>query len=399
MSNRTIKTEILIVGGGVAGASLAIRLKSLGHEVLVVEKDQFPRHKLCGEFVSPECLVQFQKLGVLDEMLEIGGESIQETTFYTENGRSLSVPSKWFFNGESGALGISRAEMDFRLLTRAREVGAEICEKTRVISINVKDQHIVSVSLRNETGEVTVVEANLFVDATGRARVLNKMADKTAKTKTRKRKIGHIAFKAHFEDAEIKQGVCEIYFFRGGYGGVNYVENGVANHCFLIESAVAREFGGDADRITEEVIFKNKRVAKSLGGAKRKFEWLAVSVEKFGRQSVSPFGNLVSVGDAAAFIDPFTGSGMLMALESSEMFASVLREARAVDKREIDYAMAIRRYLNEHHKATKNRLRACSVVRFLSSSPRIINLAVLLAGLNRYLLHRFTALTRPARNV
>ncbi len=397
MKSARIETEVLIAGGGVAGASLAIRLRAQGHAVLIVEKDAFPRHKLCGEFVSPECLVQFQKLGVLNEMLDVGGDRIEETRFYAENGRSLSVPSRWFFNGESGALGISRAEMDLRLLTKAREVGADVCERSRVVSIDASGGKVKTVAVKNENGELTEIAAKLFVDATGRARVLGKFAEKNKAKKPRQRKIEHIAFKAHFENVEMEKGVCEIYFFRGGYGGINYVENGAANHCFLIESAVAREFGGDADRIVEEVIFKNARVAHALGKARRKFEWLAVSVEKFGKQSESGLENLVSVGDAAAFIDPFTGSGMLMAMESSEILANAFAGIKfEVADNSVQKAVLI--FTNNHQKATRRRLLVCSVIRFLSASPSLVNIAVSIAGMNRSILNRFALLTRPAGN-
>jgi len=104
MNSKLKNASVLIVGGGVSGASLAIRLAREDLEVVLVEKDKFPRHKLCGEFVSPECLAHFESLGVLDQMAEIGGDSIHETRFFAQNGKSIAVPSEWFFNGNNGAL-------------------------------------------------------------------------------------------------------------------------------------------------------------------------------------------------------------------------------------------------------------------------------------------------------
>ena len=75
------KLQITIVGAGPAGASLAIRLANQGFSVNLIEREKFPRHKLCGEFISPECLAHFKDLGVLDEMLDSGGERITETDF------------------------------------------------------------------------------------------------------------------------------------------------------------------------------------------------------------------------------------------------------------------------------------------------------------------------------
>src|SRR5687767_7519136 len=92
---RNPKSQIVVVGAGPAGASLAIRLAASGFEVTLVEREKFPRHKLCGEFVSPECLDHFAELGVLEEMFAIGGDRITETRFYAPSGRNVVVPSEW----------------------------------------------------------------------------------------------------------------------------------------------------------------------------------------------------------------------------------------------------------------------------------------------------------------
>ncbi len=397
-NSKTINKQILIVGGGVAGASLAIRLAKKGLEVLVVEKDKFPRHKLCGEFVSPECLLHFESLGVLDSMQEIEGESIRETRFFSENGNGVSVPSEWFYNGEQGALGISRSEMDFRLLQKASECGAEVLENSRFIGISIENEQIRAVAVKNNLGEMTRIKAKLIIDATGRARVLGKCVEKEWNIKPRKSKIKHVAFKSHFKNVKLQRGICEIYFFRGGYGGLNFVENGVANHCFLIDSSVVREFNGDADQILEKVVFQNKQAFEALKNARREFDWLAVSVEKFGRQPISDIRNLVAIGDAEAFIDPFTGSGMLMALESSGILANAItRTQDAFGNKEIRIIKAD--YENMHRKATKRRLRVCSIIRNLSFSPRLAGVIISAAKLSNSLLRRFASTTRPARNL
>lgn len=385
------KTDVLIVGAGVAGASLAIRLRARGIGVTVVEKDKFPRQKLCGEFVSPECQSHFEELGVLDSMLDIGGDSIHETRFFSENGQQLSVPSKWFSDGDNGALGISRAEMDYRLLERARDLGATVYEECRAVDMKTHGARVSNVTFKTVAGEKFEVEADMVVDATGRPRVLGKLAENGKSKAPRKRKIKHIAFKVHYENVALEKGVCEIYFFRGGYGGLNYVENGRVNHCFLIDSKVAREFNGDADRIVENVAIKNERVAIALKHAEKTFDWLAVPVEKFGRQRPNGIENLISLGDAAAFIDPFTGSGMLMALESSGILATAFADYGIAHTKRIKAA-----FENAHIKATRRRLNVCSVFRHLSFSPALAGFAISSASLSSSLLKRIASLTRPA---
>ncbi len=387
--------KILIIGGGVAGSSLAIRLRKQGWEVCIVEKDKFPRHKLCGEFVSPECFLHFEELDVLDSISRIGGEAIFETRFFSESGRSVAVPSKWFSGGMRGALGISRSEMDYCLLEKARELGAEVLEGSRVTKISLDGKRIESVVTKNYRGETRKKAADLIVDATGRARALSMLLEKKTSQRHRAKKIKHVAFKVHLENVNLEKGICEIYFFRGGYGGLNYVENGVANHCFILDSNVARENRSDADRILKEVIYRNERAYEALKDSEKKFDWLAVPVERFGRQPSNDIENLISVGDASAFIDPFTGSGMLMALESAKFLASEISKSRRESRYILDLAIKPR-YEKIYRRKTNRRLKLCSIVHPLSYSPIIANFVIVAARFNNNLLRQFTSSTRPA---
>ncbi|HSU25060.1 MAG TPA: FAD-dependent monooxygenase, partial [Pyrinomonadaceae bacterium] len=126
--------RIVIAGAGPAGSTLAIRLRKLGLDVTLIERYKFPRQKLCGEFISPECLRHFDDLGVLDEMLSAGGDHIRETVFYETAGRSISVPSRWFDDG-GFALSLSRAQMDEILLDAAKRAGATVFEETAVTGL------------------------------------------------------------------------------------------------------------------------------------------------------------------------------------------------------------------------------------------------------------------------
>src|SRR5512145_1793738 len=122
--------DVIIAGAGPAGSSAAIHLARQGVRVLLVEQKKFPRPKLCGEFISPECQGHFEKLGVEEAMRVAGLASITETVFYSTKGHQVKVPSDWF--GGSVALGLSRAAMDNVLLRRAEQCGVTVLEGASV---------------------------------------------------------------------------------------------------------------------------------------------------------------------------------------------------------------------------------------------------------------------------
>src|SRR5438874_5529577 len=118
MNEMSNNYDAIIVGGGPAGTSAAIHLALNGARVLLAEQKKFPRAKLCGEFISPECTRHVERLGVAEQMFAASPAKLNETVFYSRHGKSVSVPSAWFA-ADGVALGLSRAEMDERLLRPA----------------------------------------------------------------------------------------------------------------------------------------------------------------------------------------------------------------------------------------------------------------------------------------
>ena len=363
------KSKITIVGAGPAGASLAIRLARADFEVTLIEREKFPREKLCGEFVSPECFAHFRELEVFKAMQNVGGDSISETIFYAPNGKNVRVSSEWFGSGAADALGISRAEMDFQLLEKAKIVGVRVLEQTQTVGLLFEDEKVCGVKVRTGANESKEISADLTIDATGRTSVLGKLIGrnsggqiKNQKSKTKNLLVG---FKAHLKNVNLQKNRCEIYFFRGGYGGLNFVENGLANHCFLIKAEIVKEFAGDANEIVENVIFQNTRARKTLQNAAPVDDWLAVTIDSFGAKNLNPAPNLFAVGDAAAFIDPFTGSGMLMALESAKILGETITENQFA----LEKIAAI--YPARHAEKFRRRLLICSLMRRAAFAPAL----------------------------
>jgi flavin-dependent dehydrogenase len=218
--------DVIIAGGGPAGSSAAVHLAVRGINVLLVEQKKFPRAKLCGEFISPECQTHFEKLAVAEAMMSAGPALLDETVFYSRTGHHVTVPSKWF--GGRAAFGLSRAVMDEMLLRRARDVGVTVLEGASISEPILDGASVHGVRLRMD-GDQREYRSPITIDATGRARILSRKIHASPKSRP-----GLIAFKAHLRNTRVAPGACEIYFYPGGYGGLSTVEAGTSNLCFII---------------------------------------------------------------------------------------------------------------------------------------------------------------------
>ncbi len=387
--------DVAIVGAGPAGSSAAIRLAQSGLKVLLVEQKKFPRDKLCGEFISPECLTHFEELDVLDEMTIVGGVRLDRTVFYARNAKSVIVPCEWFGAG-SHALGLSRTEMDNQLLARASEAGADVLEETQAVGLLFDNAKVCGVQLRNKSRKTFNVKAALTIDATGRARILARQIEKATDNGTRNR-ADFVAFKTHLESANIPDGDCEIYAYRGGYGGCSRVEKGFHNLCFIIAAKVAKKYGGDAAEMLKNVVFENERATRSLRDARPVKDWLAVPIESYGRAEIAPADGLLTIGDAAAFIDPFTGSGILLALESAKIAAGVITNELLKPETHRSFTALAHNYQTQYAAAFDRRLRISSFVRHTAFVPLLAEFVIKTLALSDRLTCLLARSTRPSK--
>jgi flavin-dependent dehydrogenase len=298
------------------------------------------------------------------------------------------VPSKWF---GGGALGLSRAVMDNNLFRRAEVCGATILESASVTDVIEEKNQVRGVRLKVDEVE-REYEAPITIDATGRARVLIRKLKQQNATPRLKPKL--IAFKAHLENTRVAEGACEIYFYSGGYGGLSTIQGGISNLCFITAANDVRRCSSNPDVVLNDVVMRNRRAAYTLESASTCSEWLSVSLESFGRQRPSPMKGLLAVGDSAAFIDPFTGSGMLMALESGELASRlILRHLESLRKNLSLKALGTE-YSREYRRKFDSRLRICSVLRRAAFRPVLAEVGIVLCSASERLRNRIALATR-----
>lgn len=360
--------EVLIVGAGPAGTSLAIRLAKLGLRVKLVERAKFPREKLCGEFVSPECMRLFEEVGVRQNIASLRGSEIKQTIFYSSGGSTVVVPARWL--GAENALGLSRSALDNAMLEAALDAGVDIRCETRLVGANTDGNRIRSVVLQTSGGARNEQKADLFVDAGGRPGAFSRLLRQNERSPGRPR---YIAFNNHFRGAKTDEETCEMYLFSTGYGGVNRIEDGRFNFCFITKNTTGIE--KDPERLLRKIIMaENSRARQTMGDAEPIREWIAVPIWDYGFRKPRRLRNFMKIGDAGAFIDPFTGSGILMALESAK------RAAECIEIAGLDARAATDLFVEESRAIFASRLLSAALLRRAAFSPLLSSAAIALAG-------------------
>ena len=374
--------DIVIIGGGPAGSSAATLLSRAGQRVLLVEKAKFPRHKLCGEFVSPECLLHLRQLGVSEAVEEADPPKIFTTVFYSISGKSLDIPNSFLDSQNPNSIGLSRAKMDELLLEGAVGSGVDVRTETTFRAPIIENGLLAGVELRSKDGDRYSVKASLAIDATGRSRILARCFDGGVP-----KKPGLVAFKTHLRNASMEEGECEIYSYSGGYGGCTQIEKGLFNLCFIADAAAVKNTGSDPGSAVRKLVMQNRRAKVVLADSEFIGDWHAVPIAGFGRAPLVPIPGVMAIGDAAAFIDPFTGSGIALALQSSKLAADAILSS--------DDPKAIAgRYERTYRAAFDRRLRFCRFLRLASTSPRLASAALGLLGSSVSLTRMFAKATR-----
>ncbi len=387
----------IIIGAGPAGSTAAIGLAQSGYRILLLEKGRFPREKLCGEFITPECLDIFDRLGVRKQMLDAGAQTIRRWTLFAPDGRGLNVPMEWIADGHPHAIGLSRAMMDWVLLERARELGVDIREGFQVSPRLRHEGNLKIIEGKADNATIEQFSAPLVIDASGRNGVFSKQTQQVDPQAVSRFEGSRVfGCKVHLRGVEGLRGRGELFFFRDGYGGMSEVEGDRVNLCFLTTEATLLAAKGDRQRLLDLTLRSNAAAHRRLEHAKFDGEWLGTGPITYGRRQTMP--GVLAIGDAAAFIDPFTGSGMLLAFTSGELAAAVVKESltagTAGNLGACDVETIIKRYSERHRAQFGWRFRVCGLLRGLAFKPATRNVLVTVLSRHQGLMKLATLSTR-----
>jgi flavin-dependent dehydrogenase len=263
---------------------------------LLLEKERLPRHKVCGEFVSPESLRLLDSL--LSKDLFASHPQITGARIFLDH-KSVSLPLA------RAARSIPRHELDAALLESAREAGVRTEECVTVREVDQTE--VINAGLFKVKTDGAAFSSRAVVNATGRWSQLTRHSPSAGETRW-------IGLKAHFREASPPDSV-DLYFFAGGYCGVQKVGKDAVNAAAMVQAGVGRSL--------EDVFGAHPELLRRSRDWALLFPAIATSPLYFRTPDTSD-GCMLRAGDAAGFIDPFAGDGISLALHSGSLAGGAL---------------------------------------------------------------------------
>ncbi len=352
----TLDAEVLVVGGGPAGAATAALLARSGRDVLLLEKASFPREKPCGEYYSPGVVDALGRLGVLEAVAAEEHAWLVGMRVGTERGGFLlSYPDG---DRKRRALGIRRHILDRVLLDHARTCGVRVREKMRVLGAAVDDGRVIGVRETDQgrNGEA-VLRSRFVVAADGRRSAITRSLGLDTSMRWPRR----LGLATHYTgDSELGP-FGEMHVGPGLYCGLAPVGGGLVS-VGLVGALGAKPAGEPTERFFERMLAKLPGVARALGGAERVGPVRGIGPMARRVHRVAGPGYLL-VGDAAGFLDPFTGEGVSRALRGAELAAEAIERALRADS---DIPVG---YERARREAFEDKERLCKIIQLFLDSP------------------------------
>lgn len=296
--------KILIIGGGLAGLCTALHLSRAGIAVKILEKGAYPRHKVCGEYISNEVLPYLSSLGI--DPFEYGAVPISRFTLSTVKGKEIEA------NLPLGGFGISRYRLDDLLYKAVRESGG-VVQQENVVDITFVDNQF---QLSTQSGKEYI--ADMVIGAHGKRSNVDKRLDRPFM----QRNAPFLGVKAHYK-GDFPEDLVALHNFKGGYCGVSKVEEGFVNICYLASFESFKRYK-QLDLYEQEVIRANPHLNAILSEMTPVFQQpLTISQISF-MPKARVDQHILMVGDAAGMIHPLCGNGMGMAISSAEILSNLI---------------------------------------------------------------------------
>ncbi|MCG9793297.1 NAD(P)/FAD-dependent oxidoreductase [Flavobacterium algicola] len=290
---------IVIIGAGLSGMTSAIHLLTQGFSVTVLEKNSFPKHKVCGEFISNEV---WSYLNLLDLDIEsLNPTKINSTFLSTPSGRSIET------NLPLGGFGISRYTLDYYLYQKVQELGGVVIQSNVTDVLFSNDQFVLT------TDDNQNYTAKVVLGSFGKRSNLDLQLNRDFI----KKKSPWLAVKAHYA-LDLPADVVMLHNFEGGYCGVSKVEDDKVNICYLVRYSSFKKYKDIAD-FQENVMATNPHLKTIFKNSKMIFE-KPLTISQISFEDKPKIENhMIMIGDAAGMIHPLCGNGMAIAIHSAKI--------------------------------------------------------------------------------
>lgn len=377
-------TQVVIVGGGPAGASAAWHCAQAGLDVLVLDRAHFPRAKPCAEYVSPEGLRILSAMGALPQL---------ESRAATLSGMQVHAPSGDIIHGEFVAehgfrgfrdrgLGIRREILDLTLLNCAREAGAHVIEGVKIEQLE-RDAggRVVGVLASTSSGPVSI-GAELVIGADGLRSIVARRLQVAHQSRWPRR----VALVAHFRGVRQVGSLGEMHVTKNGYVGLADVGDGVTNVALVVPASRAKSMSGNPEAFLHAWLLGHHALAARFAHAERVSPVRATGpFASHAREAITPGAMLV--GDAADFFDPFTGEGIFAALRGGELLAPFAVDVLAARTRMDSTAehAALSAYTHARRRVFAGKWRVERLIGAAVASPALMNIAARALGRDRAL--------------
>ena len=319
--------EVLIVGGGPAGASTAVSLRHQGIDVMLVDRARFPRPKPCAEYLSPEASRILDSMGALAAVESTGAAQLAGVFVRAPNGDTIRgefIAGHAYTPFRQRGLSVRREVLDKLLVDSARAAGADVHEGTRVMTLTRRptggfDAEILCDGIRKR------LRCRLVIGADGlHSLVANRLGLTRAARWPRR-----LALVTHYEGVADIGPLAEMHVERDGFVGIADVGHGLTTVAMVVPARRARELAGHKEDFLEGWLRSKPQLAGRFASARRVTPIQATG--PFASQARRAWSDdALLVGDAADFFDPFTGEGIFAALRGGELAAaSATRALRA----------------------------------------------------------------------
>jgi len=296
--------DIIVIGGGLAGLCNAIHLSKMGKKVLLIEKNEYPKHKVCGEYISNEVLPYLDFLEV--NPFDFGAVRINKFQLSTTKSNIISAKLPL------GGFGISRYTFDLVLSEKAKENGVTILQDVVLNITFLKDVFQV------ETKDNNIFTSKITIGAFGKRSLLDVKMGRNFIQK----KSPYLGVKIHVK-GNFKEDLVALHNFKGGYCGVSKVENNAINLCYITNYATFKQYKNIED-FQEQVVFKNNYLKEIFHSSEALFE-KPLSISQISFETKKPVENhILMCGDSAGMIHPLCGNGMSMAIQSAQLASKLI---------------------------------------------------------------------------